>query len=168
MKKYLRYLWYVLKHIHYVRKACWKLDHGLYWQGLVHDLSKFRPSEFFPYANFFYGPQPRDSTYSNFNLAWFYHQKRNPHHWQYWVMPQDGGGVKLLKIPHKYLLEMLCDWWGANKAQGGDGLVSVWYNANGHKMQMHKDSRATLEDMIGEFEKTMNDYYNPLNTEPFI
>jgi len=51
--KYLKYLKYILKHKWYVMIECFK--NGLIWRGLMHDLSKFLPSEFIPYANFFYG-----------------------------------------------------------------------------------------------------------------
>ena len=53
MTKYLKYLWYVIRHKWYVGIECFKK--GLYWQGLVHDSSKLFPSEFIPYARYFYG-----------------------------------------------------------------------------------------------------------------
>ena len=53
---YYKYLQYVIKHKYYVMIECFKV--GLYWRGLVHDMSKFRPSEFIPYARYFYGDYP--------------------------------------------------------------------------------------------------------------
>ena len=35
----------ICKHKYYVGKYCWKL--GLYKQGIMHDMSKFSPVEFF-------------------------------------------------------------------------------------------------------------------------
>jgi hypothetical protein len=51
--KYIKYLLYILEHKNNVFKACWK--RGLYLHAFTHDLSKFLPDEFFPYANWFYG-----------------------------------------------------------------------------------------------------------------
>jgi len=83
---YAKYLWAVLRHKWFVFLECCKL--GIPWRGIVHDLSKFLPSEFGPYAYYFYGPYPRDDEYKPkyvveaFNRAWLNHQHRNKHHWQ--------------------------------------------------------------------------------------
>jgi len=93
MKKHLKYLSYVIRHRWYVFVECLKM--GLVWRGLVHDLSKFLPSEWFPYVNYFNGEWrckgdvPPDykapqEIKADFDLAWLKHQHRNPHHWQYW------------------------------------------------------------------------------------
>jgi len=131
----------------------------LYWQGLVHDLSKWRLSEFLPYAQFFYGQKPpernstgyykpNDTGNDAFDFAWLLHQKRNRHHWQFWVLPLDDGGVKILPMPDRYRLEMLCDWWGASMAQGYQGKSATWYSANREKMQLHPDTREWIEANI--------------------
>ena len=163
--EWLQYLSYVLRHRWYVGRACWRC--GLWRAGITHDLSKYLPSEFFPYASFFYGKKVRDSTGyykptdtgdKAFDFAWLLHQKRNRHHWQFWILPEDEGGVKLLPIPRKALLEMACDWWGAGKAQTGRGDFEGWYAANGHKIQMDADSRVMLENEIMPFvRKRMGD-----------
>lgn len=54
MRSYLLYLRQVLRHKWYVFWECCKL--GIPLLGIVHDSSKFLPSEFFPYARWFYGP----------------------------------------------------------------------------------------------------------------
>ena len=77
--KYIFYLGYLLKHKFYVFIECFK--EGLYWVGLAHDFSKFLPSEFIPYANFFYDNstkkgrddtgyyKPTDTGNANFDFA---------------------------------------------------------------------------------------------------
>jgi len=62
MKKYFEYLIYVLRHKWYVFIECCRV--GIIWSGLTHDLSKFLPDEFIPYANYFYGnnKKKRDKT----------------------------------------------------------------------------------------------------------
>jgi len=158
--KYLKYLRYLLIHIWYVRKACWKK--GLYWQGLIHDLSKFRPDEFIPYADFFYGEKPFKRNVIGFynpnitenpafQYAWLLHQKRNKHHWQFWVLPNDDGTLVVLPMPHKYRLEMLCDWWGASMALGYKGWCRTWYEKNKNNMQLHPETRAWVEENVSDF-----------------
>ena len=158
---YLKYLWYVLRHKWFVMLECFK--YGLIWQGITHDMSKFLPDEFFPYANHFYGKskkgikEGRDKTgyYKPYNTgdkafdsAWFLHQKRNKHHWQWWLMPADNVGVIVLVIPKVYMLEMICDWKGAGKAQGTPDTIA-WYKTNGHKMQLNSKTRKEIEDILG-------------------
>jgi hypothetical protein len=54
VRKHWRYFKYVLRHKWYVFLAGRQRGVGL-WQLLVHDLSKFRPDEWQPYAEWFYG-----------------------------------------------------------------------------------------------------------------
>jgi hypothetical protein len=167
MGKYIKYLLYLLKHKWYVTIECFKV--GLYWRGLMHDMSKFLPSEFAPYANYFYGNgndinrgrnatgyyKPTDTEDKAFDFAWLLHQKHNRHHWQWWILPEDNGGVKVLEITETYREEMLCDWIGAGKAQGKfspkeDYLfeTKAWWKANNHKMQLHPNTRKHFEDIL--------------------
>lgn len=177
--KYIKYLNYLLRHKWYVMLECFK--EGLYWRGLMHDLSKVFPDECIPYTNFFYGDtQPmnthgasgvgnpkaprRDSTGyykpidtgdKAFDFAWLLHQKRNRHHWQWWILPEDNGGVKVLEMQEPYLTEMICDWIGAGKAQGhfspkDDRYFETrkWYEVNGKKMQLHPKTRKYIETLL--------------------
>jgi len=167
MKKNLKYLFYLLRHKWYVMNECFKAR--LIWRGLLHDLSKFLPSEFIPYSNYFYGNnndihrgrnitgyyKPTDTGDKAFDFAWLLHQKRNRHHWQWWILPEDEGGIKLLEIEEPYRTEMLCDWIGAAKAQGkfspeDDYLYKTrqWWNTNNHKMQLHPNTRKYFEDLL--------------------
>lgn len=157
MNKHLKYLSYVLRHKWYVLVECWK--YGLYWQGISHDMSKFLPREWFPYVERFYGSNEtvRDKTgyydptiNEEFAKAWFWHQKCNKHHWQYWIQPKDNGELKCMEIPFKYCLEMVCDWAGAGRAQGFSEPVS-WYRANKDKLILHENSRLLIENCLWEF-----------------
>ncbi len=157
--KYIKYLNYLLRHKWFVAEACFK--HKLYWLGITHDLSKFYPSEFIPYANHFYGGKrginegrdetgyykPTDTGDDDFDFAWLLHQKRNKHHWQWWILPEDEGGLKILEIKYPYNVEMLCDWIGAGRAQKTKG-VKFWYEKNKAKLQLHNNTRMVLESMM--------------------
>ena len=107
MKAHWLYLKYVVRHKWYVFWACFY--YGLYWRGLKHDWTKFLPSEWFPYVEYFYGekiPSPSgiktfkdgewvsemvipEQVQQAFDRAWNYHQKRNSHHWQFWLLSPD-------------------------------------------------------------------------------
>src|SRR5207249_1167176 len=103
---------------------------GIPIAGVTHDLSKFLPSEWVPYAQHFYGDAAgRADKAAAFDSAWLYHQRRNPHHPQWWVLLQDSGETKLLPMPDRYRREMLADWIGAGRAQGYPD-TAAWYRAN--------------------------------------
>ncbi len=158
MNQHFQYLKYLLRHIYFVSYACFKK--GIWLRGLLHDISKWLPDEWIPYANFFYGKEklrnttgyykPTDTGNTAFDFAWLLHQKRNRHHWQFWVLPEDNGGIKILPMPHIYRLEMLCDWWGASMAQGYHGKSKTWYKANKDKMQLHPETRKWIEDNVSD------------------
>ena len=137
---------------------------------MTHDLSKFLPSEWFPYMNHFYGKKggditkgrdetgyykPTDTGDKVFDFAWLLHQKRNRHHWQWWILPEDEGGLKVLEMDEKDRLEMICDWVGAGKAQGhfpkgGDRFTEVrkWYIKHKDKMNLHSNTRKWVENKL--------------------
>lgn len=156
MKSHLKYLSYVLRHKWFVFLACREL--GIPWLGIIHDWSKFRPDEWVPYVKYFYERpgtvrdesgyyKPYDTGAPDFDYAWLLHQKRNKHHWQWWVLPCDEDGVKVLPIPDKYRREMLADWKGAGQAQGTPNTAH-WYTKNSHKLQLHPETRDWIEEQI--------------------
>lgn len=166
--KELKYFNYLIIHKWYVMVECFR--EGLFWRGIVHDLSKFLPNEFFPYANHFYGEKAdknkeninnvfyklADSGDENFDFAWLIHQKRNRHHWQWWTLPNDGSGIKVIPIKDPYLTEMICDWVGSGRAQGRQFLKSDrfaearnWYLENSHKIQLAQETRKKIEQRLG-------------------
>lgn len=156
MNKYIKYLLYVLEHKKNVFKTCW--SKGLYLHAFTHDLSKFRPSEFIPYARYFYGSYPpnallKDIGYKNiktkekikedFEKAWQLHYSRNKHHPEYW---SDG------KIPHKYIIQMICDIEAMSLKFGG--TAQEYYLKNYNKFKLEKWTRHNLEinlDLIKEY-----------------
>lgn len=154
MKYFKRYTINLLRHKWFVFLECCKK--GIIWQGIIHDWSKFLPSEFVPYANHDFDKEkdgagyykPTDTGDKAFDFAWLLHQKKNKHHWQWWVLPDDNGGEKILEMPRKYRLEMVCDWRGAGRAYGTLD-ARRWYEANKNKMRFHPDTRAWVEKELG-------------------
>lgn len=132
----MKYFGYIVRHKFYVFLFC--VHFGVPFRGLLHDLSKFLPSEWAPYNNYFYKVGKNECA---FNRAWLLHQKRNPHHWQYWVLLNDDGSVVAQEMPEKYVREMVADWCGAGLAISGKLEVWSWYEMNKNKMILHDDTR---------------------------
>lgn len=149
LKSHWANLKYLLTHKWFVALECAKL--GLYWQALVHDLSKFRPSEWNAYAEFFscpLDPKPEDVR-GRFIDAWAAHLRRNPHHWQYWVTPKDTGGRHVLRMPEKYAKEMVADWRGASLALKGRDESREWYLERRKTILLHPETRKLVEELLG-------------------
>jgi len=151
LRSYARYLWYVLRHKYFVFLACCK--YGVPLAGITHDLSKFLPGEFFPYARYFYGPNSQTRTQTplekvQFDRAWIAHQHRNWHHPQSWVLRHDDGGEVVLDMPDRYRREMLADWEGAGRAKGRTDLAA-WYAKKGPGLPMTPLTRIWVERQLG-------------------
>lgn len=147
--RHLNYLKYLLRHKWFVFIACIKIGASP-WRGLVHDLSKFRLSEWLPYARCFYAPDGSKQYEKgpDFTLAWNDHQKRNKHHWQYWLVTWDGGATEPLPMPHKYILEMVADWMGAGRAITGKWEVKEWYRKNKDNIRLHYETRKVVQCIL--------------------
>jgi hypothetical protein len=135
-----------------VGKECFK--YGLYLRGLTHDLSKLLPSEFFNYMNYFYDYDNKCKRYSkkvienDFNMSWLIHQKRNDHHWQWWIIHMDDGSTEVMEMNIDALLEMISDWVGAGIAINGKENVINWYLDNKDKMLLNEHTRTALEFLL--------------------
>ena len=152
--KHLRHLRYFLRHKRLVFVECWK--RGIIWRGIVHDLSKLRPSEWFAYVNSSAAGISYDDrntyTIESFSKAWLLHQHRNKHHWQYWHMTTDVASEITVKMPEKYALEMVCDWIGAGKAKRKESKKEFVerYAKNKHRMTLHSETRKFVEKKVYE------------------
>ena len=140
MKIYINYLKYILEHKKNVFIECWKDKQ--YIHAFTHDLSKFSPIEFINYAKNFYGDE-REKKYNNFNYAWLHHQRKNKHHWDYWV---NGNGVAL-DIPQKYIDQMICDWKAMSRKFGD--TPQSFYKNNRNKMNLSTKTRCNIEFTLG-------------------
>ena len=121
MGKYWKHLSTICRHKKEVLKECWAC--GIGWQGLIHDLSKFGPTEFVSSARYFQGnrsPIEAEKEEIGYSKAWLHHKGHNKHHWEYWTDFADDGTIIANKIPVKYVIEMMCDWIGAGKVYSKD------------------------------------------------
>lgn len=121
---------------------------GIPWRGIIHDLSKFSPTEFFESAKYFSGtrsPIMACKDEKGYSMAWQHHKGRNAHHAEYWVDKLYSGGVPI-KIPYKYQVEMVCDIIAASKTYNGKSFTpnmpyDYWINKLKETTLMHKDSQ---------------------------
>lgn len=99
----------------------------------LHDVSKYNEDEFVPYCNHFYPADGFENDEEAFDYAWLLHQKRNPHHWQYWVLVRDSGDLVAMDMPTHEIANMLCDWHSFS-AKDPKSTAYSWYKENNHKM----------------------------------
>lgn len=156
MKKYIQHLKTIITHKWYVGIECFK--RGLYWQGIVHDLSKFSYIEFVYSAKYFNGtssPIGREKTEKGYSLAWLNHKANNKHHWEYWTDFYEGI-CKPVPIPDKYLKEMACDMIGASKtyAKGKYTKGDAWkyFDDRRDVFIMTPESKLKLENYLKNYE----------------
>lgn len=114
LKAMYRHFKTVARHKRIVCQECIKC--GRTWRGLMHDNSKFSPTEFIPSARYFQGdksPIEAEKAEKGYSPAWQHHMGHNPHHWEYWIDFGSDGQIIANKIPYQYVVEMVCDWIGA-------------------------------------------------------
>ena len=139
----VRHLLLILRHKYRVFINCAKC--GLVYRGIVLDLSKFMPCEFFESARYYQGNRSpigvcrRETGVSH---AWLHHKGRNKHHIEYWL---DGDCTVQPMMPYKYAVECVCDKLAATKTYNEDGYspdmalqhwVRYGHKVNGNPLTM--------------------------------
>ena len=122
MNKLIGHFRTITKHRHAVIRNCRRA--GILWQGLRHDLSKYSPTEFIPGVKYYVGtrsPNELERMDKGYSAAWLHHKGRNRHHFEYW---SDYNPVERrvgpVKMPLRYVIEMVCDRMAASKIYLGD------------------------------------------------
>ena len=137
-----------------VMKNCFRC--GLYWQGLTHDVSKLAPVEFWAGAKYWQGicsPNNAQRQAEGYSAAWLHHKGRNKHHLEYWIdYSTNKSGMVGMKMPLRYVCEMVCDRVAASRIYLGDRYTdaSPWEyydRSKGHYM-LHPETRALLEKLL--------------------
>jgi hypothetical protein len=143
---YLRYLRTVLRHKKFVMVECWRA--GIPMRGLFHDMSKFRPDEFLPYARYYERDKKRYKK--DFKSAWGLHKERNPHHWEYWVESSKESAEQARPMDEVSRLEMLCDLIAAGKSYKGSSARDYYLEERDEgKIILHSETRDWLEKELG-------------------
>ncbi len=137
-----------------VRQGCFKV--GLYWRGLVHDLSKYSPTEFLVGARYFQGvrsPNAAEREDKGYSEAWMHHKGRNRHHYEYWTdMSRETRNYEPVPMPRKYFAEMIMDRIAACKVYQGDHYTSAsaleYFMKSRERVLMHPQTRQELEFVL--------------------
>lgn len=148
-------------HKYLVMKGCFAV--GLYRQGLLHDMSKYMPSEFLVGARYYQGtrsPNNAEREDIGYSSAWLHHKGRNKHHYEYWidycadVAKQSSTGMMPAPMPDKYIVEMFMDRIAASKVYNGSAYTDkdalTYYQKGAGKMllYLHPYTREHLEKLL--------------------
>lgn len=168
----------ITEHKLLVMKHCFRV--GLYRQGLLHDLSKYMPSEllmgFMYYDDGKSSPNNQERKDKGYSYAWMHHKGRNRHHFEYWsdyaMQPADPKyPLQAVQMPRKYVAEMLMDRISASKNYNKETYtdhdpLKYFERGKGHYL-MHPQTEKELRGMLrilderGEEElfRFVKDYY---------
>jgi len=144
----------ITEHKLLVMKHCFQI--GLYRQGLLHDLSKYTPSEFLPGCKYYQGyrsPNNAEREDKGYSAAWLHHKGRNKHHFEYWIdYSMDVTGMVGCKMPPNYVAEMMMDRIAAskvyNKGSYNHHFPLQYYERGKHAYTIHPETRALLEYLL--------------------
>lgn len=162
MKSHLQYLRYVCRHKWFVFRAGLKTGAPL-WRLVIHDWSKFTPAEWNGYRERFFsgraGQTDKSADPEAFHRAWSHHWHLNPHHWEHWLTAEG----EPLRMPEKFVREMVADWLGAGRAITGEWNMYAWWTANNDRIKLHPE---TWGDVYALIESREIDYGNALEPAP--
>ncbi len=177
-EKALGHLRTVAEHKYLVMKHCFAV--GLYAQGILHDMSKFSPTEFLNGCRYYQGgtrsPNNGERDDKGYSLAWMHHKGRNRHHYEFWNDYRNDRKpgafpVVPVQMPRRYVAEMLMDRIAASKIYKKEAYTQhepLKYYKNGRgTVLMHPQTAKELERMLrildkrGEKElyRFVRDYY---------
>ena len=145
----------ITKHKLLVMKHCFQV--GLYKQGLLHDLSKYKWVEFSAGVKYYRGdvsPNAIQKKVEGYSEAWLHHKGRNKHHFEYWMDygTKMSDGLMGSRMPERYVIEMFIDRVAASKNYQGDKYKDdsalEYYNRGKDFYVLHPESRELLEKLL--------------------
>ncbi len=139
-----------------VMKGCFAV--GLIKQGLLHDLSKYSWEEFRTGVYYYAGvrsPNSIEKEEKGYSPAWLHHKGRNKHHFEYWIDtsgPEDNWKLIGIKMPVKYLAEMVMDRIAAAKVYQGKNYTDAspydYFMRNADVITMNPETKAELTKIL--------------------
>lgn len=156
----MKYFWLAIRHKWFVLLAGLKVGAPI-WRLVIHDWTKFLPSEIRSYNRQFFG-DAGDAL--GFITTWVHHQNAHQHHWEYWI-PRTGHNRcdppypdnVPIPMPESAILEMVADWLGASRAYEGQWPKPgewKWLNENFDQIRVHPVTRSRLRWLL-------IDYFDP-------
>ena len=162
IKKIWRHFMVVNRHRWKVFCLCCKV--GIPFQGLLHDLSKYLPVEFFETARYFdkgtFSPIRKCKEVNGYSMAWIHHKNHNKHHYEYWY--DYNAEIPSPIMPFKYFLELICDSFAAGMTYQGKNWnksyqLEYWLRVK-KKARIHPKMEELIERVYKEVsEKGLND-----------
>lgn len=155
MKKIWSHFKTITEHKLLVMKYCFKV--GLYKQGLLHDLSKYSPEEFWTGVYYYQGnrsPNAAEREVHGFSKAWLHHKGRNKHHFEYWIdfSIKKEDGLVGHKMPLNYVIEMVMDRIAASRIYKGkdytDRSALEYYQREKNFIVINPETRKLLERLL--------------------
>ncbi len=158
--------YHLLKHFHTVNKHRFfvfinSIRCGIPYRGLVHDLSKYSPTEFLISARNYSGIRSpiayeRKEEFG-YSKAFIHHTRKNKHHFEYWV-DVTTGDIILCPMPYKYALESCCDMISASKVYNGknftkDKPLQFFLKAK-EKSMMHSATKEFITSVLTRYKET--------------
>ena len=146
----------ILHHKKLVRHYCFKA--GLYKQGIMHDWSKYSPTEFIQGVKYYQGgkrsPNYGEKIAKGYSSAWLHHKGRNRHHFEYWIdfSMDKSKGLVGNKMPVNYVAEMMMDRIAASSGYKGKDYTNSspmeYYNREKDFIVIHPETRALLVHLL--------------------
>ena len=147
----------ITKHKLMVMHYCFRI--GLYKQGLLHDLSKYTPSEFLVGCKYYQGnrsPNNAEREDTGVSTAWLHHKGRNKHHYEHWVDYSINDPEHVImgaKMPRRYVAEMVMDRICASKVYHPESYtdhapLEYFLKSKGKLWFVHEDTNRDLEFLL--------------------
>lgn len=144
----------ITRHRHQVIKNCFKA--GIPLRGLLHDLSKYTPTEFIAGARFYQGsrsPNEGEREAYGYSKAWIHHKGINKHHFEHWTdYNPKTRKIEGAPMPIKYVIEMFCDRVAASKIYMGnkydDSSALMYFEKSKKTRMIHKRTSDMLEYLL--------------------
>ncbi len=144
----------ITRHRHLVMAHCFKA--GIPWRGLMHDLSKYSPSEFIPGVKYYTGshsPTADERKELGYSKAWMHHKGRNRHHYEYWSdYSLELRRMAPVRMPLVYVIEMFCDRMAASKVYQKERYTDrsplEYFNKGKAEEDMHPETAKLLGELV--------------------
>ena len=158
----MRIYWYQFKSVVYHKWHVFlagRLTGIPFWRLIIHDWSKFTPTELLGYAGNIGG----STNKQKWATAWLHHLHHNPHHPEHWVLSWRGNPkfyddigssiapfVTVLPMPETYVREMIADMMATGHNATGTWDISQWINDAGPDMPFHADTIMIMGKVLEE------------------
>ena len=158
--------YHILKHLHTINRHRFHVfvncvHCGIPFRGLVHDLSKYSPTEFFISARNYSGTRSpianERKEEHGYSKVFIHHTRRNRHHYEYWV-DVTTGDIILIPMPYRFALECCCDMISASMVYNGKkfrrDMPLAFFLKTKDKSMMHSSTKRFIQEVLTRYRDT--------------